>query len=177
MDNEFTLDYGLEIVRKRLLSAQKEIFSQLESMVNPDTVKIRNENRPLRKHGIKTKKNDYRDYYWITVYVGSSTYWITLFYNDLDEKSGNFHTQTGRIQFWKNIQFTSKKGIGSPNRKDIDGKWYFCSENSQDPNQRIDSEGYSAQIVAERFLDFLETNGERNIRKSNFEEVTSLCRK
>lgn len=177
MEEELTLDYGFEIVRKRLLKAQKEIFNELENTVNPDVVKTRTGNRPLRKHGRKTKLNDYRDYYWITVQIGNSTCWITLFYNDIDESSGNFHTQIGRIQFWKNIQFTSKKGIGSPNRKSIDGKWYFCSDNSCDPHIKIDGEGYCVQTVAKKFLEFLEENGEKNIQKSDLEEVTSICEK
>ena len=159
MSEIHSLDSALEAVRSCLAKAQKEIFEQLEQCVNPDTVTTRTGNRPLRKHGIKSKNNDYREYYWITVKTASNTYWITLFYNDVDKTSGNFHTQLGRIQFWKNIQPATSKGIGSPHRKGIDNNWYFCAENSKDPQIRIDDINYAEDVV-ERFLDFLDESEE-----------------
>lgn len=164
-DNQYTLDIGFEIIRKCLAREQKNIFNQLEKMLNPDTVKLKEPHRTYKRHGIKTKKNDYRDYYWIKVITKSSTYWITLFYNDVDKTSGNFHTQIGRIQFWKGID-TTANSIGSPNRKDSAGNWSLCLENAGDPKMRIDSPNYNVTELVNLFISFLEDNNESNIRKN-----------
>lgn len=55
----------------------------------------------------KDKKNDYRNYVWIEVVSNTKRkYWITLFYNDYDQKTLNVHTQFGKIQFWYDIYQT-----------------------------------------------------------------------
>lgn len=156
-ENNYTLDDGFEIIRKRLANAQKDIFLTLKNATAPKPLTILHKKGTYGSHGIKTKKNDYRDYFWIRVKYDNSIYWITLFYNDVDEKSGNFHTQLGRIQFWKNIKGI-EKGIGTPNRKDLEGHWYLCPENGSKFNLRIDDATYSAQAVVDKFLAFLELN-------------------
>ena len=71
-------------------------------------------------------------------------------------RTGNFHTQLGRIQFWKNIQSATSKGIGSPHRKGLDKNWYFCSNNSCPTDLKIGEENYKVQTVVKQFLSFLE---------------------
>ncbi len=164
MNGVQTLEEGIAIIRKRLLEAQKEIKEELVLQMNES---ILAEDVPnIQSTQGKKFKNDYREYYWIKVRTKLSHYWITLFHNDVDENSGNFHTQIGRIQFWKDISYKESR-IGTPNRRDSSGQWQFCRGNSYDSGFRIDEAEYSAKKVVEKFLEFLEKNGESNVRKQS----------
>lgn len=108
------------------------------------------------KRGVLSKKNDYRNYVWLSVPDGDSEYWITTFYLDIDPKSGNIHNQIGRIQFWKNIHSNKDGAVASPNMPAEDGRHYlFCPENSYDPDVRIYDRGFSAWDVAMAFNTFM----------------------
>lgn len=103
---------------------------------------------------------DYSAYFWITIAGAHSTYRITLFYTDANTENGNFRTQLGKIQFWKDIHYTDEDSIGSPNYKSPDGHWSLYSENSHDPHLKIDENDYSAQAVIDKFMAFLKENNE-----------------
>ena len=66
------------------------------------------------KQGLKNK-NNYNNYVWTEIEYSGRLFWITMFWNDVDnwdkslsDSSGNYHTQIGRIQFWKDIVVTEK---------------------------------------------------------------------
>lgn len=164
MSNIASIEDAFGFIREEFAKEQKRIGCELNERANGAIVKVERGNCKYGSRGVKTKKNDYRDFYWLSIRIQSRMYWITLFYNDVDSKSGNFHTQIGRIQFWKNIRCW-EVGIGTPHRKTENKHWYFCGENSFDPKLRIGTETYSAELVVEKFLAFLEKNGETNIRK------------
>lgn len=63
--------------------------------------------------GVNTIKNDRRLFVWIPINYKDNEYLITLFYNEIDERSGNCHSQIGRVQFVKGIN--ESKYISSPN--------------------------------------------------------------
>lgn len=166
-NNNLTLDEALEIVIKRLETEQSNIICELEARINPNYFKLE------AHRGVK-RKNDYRTFFWISVEISSRTYWITLFYNDIDKNSGNPHTQIGRIQFWRNIQTTPNNKIGTPHRKCTGGQWRFIFEHAKpsnpptkykDLNIKLYDKTYSPQIVVDEFFKFLEACGEINIRK------------
>lgn len=118
----------------------------------------------IARQGIETNGNDRRDYYWISITQNNKTYWLTLFYNEIDFASGNFHSQIGRIQFWKNIEQRGTHGQ-TPNYMQIldnDKRiWWMDMENCTQPNGRkgkptyIDGEDYDIDKIAEAFVSFI----------------------
>lgn len=110
----------------------------------------------LRKARGGFKKNDYRAYQWIVVKVNGHSYWLTTFYNDLDMRTGNIHTQYGRIQFWKNIH-----DEGGPNDR-LQGWWRPRMDNQWRKLEPtfLYQENYSAKRVVDLFGEFLRECGE-----------------
>ena len=161
MKNLSSLTEALETVRKELEKAQNEIYNELKKQ--SDNIPIAGLYRGKR-HGKKTALNDYLDYFWIEIKINNAIYWITLFYNDVDRHTGNFHTQLGRIQFWENINPKNK----SPNQKCPGSQWIFCSKNSFDPKIWITDDNYSSQRVVQAFIHFFKN--EKAIQKD--EEYT-----
>ncbi len=104
-------------------------------------------------------KNDYRAYQWIEVSIDNREYWITTVYNDLDFNSGNFHSQYGRIQFWKNIRKIGH--VSTPNDK-IEGWWRPRMDHQWRslPPTFVWSDDFSARRVVELFGQFLAECGE-----------------
>ena len=104
-------------------------------------------------------KNDYRAYQWIEVRIEGREYWITVVYNDLDFNSGNFHSQYGRVQFWKDIRKIGH--VSTPNDK-IGGWWRPRMDHQwrKLPPTFIWKEDFSAARVAELFGEFLAECGE-----------------
>ena len=118
-------------------------------------------------------KNDYRAYQWIEVRIGDREYWITAVYNDLDFNSGNFHSQYGRIQFWKDIRKIGH--VSTPNDKQ-NGWWRPRMDHQwrKLPPTFIWREDFSARRVAELFGEFLAECGENpDARTSPKSEVRS----
>jgi hypothetical protein len=153
-------------VRKLLATAQKEIYLELEKSINKNVVEILKGNNKYGSQG-KNIKNDYRNYFWIDVRIGENTYTIGLVHADVSPVNGNPHAQFGRIQFWKGVRYWGNDEVGSPHQKDSTGKyWCFCSENSDDQLEKltIDDDDYAVKTVA-AFLDFLEREGEQNVKK------------
>ena len=104
-------------------------------------------------------KNDYRAYQWIEVRIGDREYWITAVYNDLDFNSGNFHSQYGRVQFWKDIRKIGH--VSTPNDK-INGWWRPRMDHQwrKLPPTFVWKDDFSATRVAELFGEFLAECGE-----------------
>ena len=104
----------------------------------------------------KTSIKDYRNYMWICVIYHEKRYWLTLFYNDVDEKSGNFHTQFGRIQFWKNIERNLNRRYGINKQSDKDKTlWHYNKKDMYDPFVWIDSPDYKRKEVVQMFINFI----------------------
>ena len=104
-------------------------------------------------------KNDYRAYQWIEVRIEGREYWITVVFNDLDFNSGNFHSQYGRVQFWKDIRKIGH--VSTPNDK-INGWWRPRMDHQwrKLPPTFIWKDDFSAVRVAELFGEFLAECGE-----------------
>jgi hypothetical protein len=70
---------------------------------------------PFYRIGLDTETNDRQLYTWICIKKKDTRiYWITMFYNEVDSNTGNFHTQFGRIRFVKGIKKNRKRRC-SPN--------------------------------------------------------------
>lgn len=157
---EKTLQNGLKIICNILNNEQKEIFQLLNARLSHNQESTLKCNTLQLRQGCKNAYVDYSDYFWITITGAHSTYRITLFYTDANTENGNFRTQLGKIQFWKDIHYTDEDSIGSPNYKSPDGHWSLYSENSHDPHLKIGENGYSAQAVIDKFMAFLKENNE-----------------
>ena len=107
-------------------------------------------------------RNDFRIYVWLIIHFEDREYWITTFMNDLDELTGNPHTQIGRIQFWKNLTRPrpENKWCYTPSTLLENGKWMLNPEKSFDPNIKIYDDDYDCVKVINLFIDFLKDNGE-----------------
>lgn len=106
--------------------------------------------------------NDYSNYVWLEIKVDDgNSYWITLFYNDVDPKSGNFHTQFGRVQFWK--IYEKPRAVSGPNIKVGRKMWGFINCNSFDPKIWIDDKTYSIDKLIEKFENYV--NEEKIIKR------------
>lgn len=156
MNDNRTIEDCLCIIKKILHDEQEKIYLELSQQIINCTFIDSAETTIKSKHG-HSKKNDYQLYLWIDIKINSSSYWITLFFNDVDKAHGNFHTQIGRIQFWKNIHYP-RGSIGTPHVKGSCKKWLFISENSYDPQLKIGNADYSPQLVVEKFLQFIQGN-------------------
>lgn len=87
-------------LRSYLQQARNELYCLLKK--NFTDAKILGKGNEA--HGILSKENDRRDYYWVRALYNDREYWLTLFFHDIDSNSGHTHVQIGRIQFWKYIQ-------------------------------------------------------------------------
>ena len=106
--------------------------------------------------------NDYTNYFWLEFNIEGNIYWVTLFYNDIDEKSGNPHTQFGRIQFWKvNL---NEGAVNTPHRK-VEGKWEFCKGQASSYSVWMDDENYDPKKVVEAFKKFQNECRDSNNRR------------
>lgn len=146
---------ALATVQRVTSTAMDELYNELHA-AHP--------NLTIRKARGGFKKNDYRAYQWLSITIGEHTYWITMFYNDLDFSSGNFHTQYGRIQFWKNIhsqERSSGQTVATPNDR-LQGWWRPRMDHQWKklPPTFLSSEDYSAKKVVSLFEEFLAECGE-----------------
>ena len=109
-----------------------------------------------RRSAGRSRKNDYRNYQWISVKLEGREYLLATHHGNLDERTGNPHTQFGRIQFWRCA------GPNGPHARDADGVWRFRADNEDAalPPTRVWDEGYSSSAVVDRFVAFLERCGE-----------------
>ena len=109
-----------------------------------------------RQSGGRSRLNDYRNYQWISVKFGDREYLLTAHHNNLDVKTGNPHTQYGRIQFWRCL------GPNGPHERDAGGTWRFRADNEWRalPPTRVWDEDFSAARVVDLFAQFLTECGE-----------------
>lgn len=109
-----------------------------------------------RQSGGRSKRNDYRNYQWISVKFGEREYLLCTHHNNLDTHTGNPHTQLGRIQFWR------CDGPNGPHARDEGGVWryHFENEDATLPRICVWDESFSVADVVDRFLAFLERCGE-----------------
>ena len=154
-EDQKALADALSTVQRVCSNAMEEIFFELRT-AHPDL--------QMRKARGGFRKNDYRAFQWIVVTINDHIYWITLFYNDLDFRSGNFHTQYGRVQFWKDIHSESDpegRQETTPNDK-LQGWWRPRMDHQWKklPPTFISQEGYSAKEVVHQFELFMAECGE-----------------
>ena len=111
-----------------------------------------------RQSAGRSKKNDYRNYQWISVKIGGREYLLATHHGNLDVRTGNPHTQFGRIQFWR------CEGPQGPHSRDADGVWRFRADNEDRtlPPTRVWDETFSSAAVVDRFAAFLARCGETN---------------
>ena len=109
-----------------------------------------------RRSAGRSKKNDYRNYQWISVKSGGREYLLATHHANLDVRTGNPHAQFGRIQFWR------CEGPQGPHARDESGVWRFRADNEDStlPPTRVWDENYSSAAVVDRFVAFLERCGE-----------------
>ena len=111
-----------------------------------------------RRSAGRSKKNDYRNYQWISVKSGDREYMLATHHGNLDERTGNPHTQFGRIQFWRCA------GPNGPHTRDEGGVWRFRADNEDRslPPTHVWDEDFSSAAVVDRFVAFLARCGETN---------------
>ena len=111
-----------------------------------------------RRSAGRSKKNDYRNYQWISVKSGGREYLLATHHGNLDVRTGNPHAQFGRIQFWR------CEGPQGPHSRDESGVWRFRADNEDRtlPATHVWDEDYSSAAVVDRFVAFLERCGETN---------------
>ena len=116
-----------------------------------------------RRSAGRSTKNDYRNYQWISVKIDGREYMLATHHGNLDTRTGNPHTQFGRIQFWRCA------GPNGPHTRAADGVWRFRADNEDRtlPPTRVWDEDYSSAAVVDRFAAFLERCGETNALASS----------
>ena len=109
-----------------------------------------------RRSAGRSKKNDYRNYQWISVKTGGREYMLATHHSNLDVKTGNPHVQLGRVQFWR------CEGPQGPHSRDATGVWRFRADNEDGtiPRTRVWDDDFSCAAVVDRFAAFLERCGE-----------------
>ena len=109
-----------------------------------------------RRSAGRSKKNDYRNYQWISVKFDDREYMLATHHSNLDVNTGNPHVQLGRIQFWR------CEGPQGPHSRDATGVWRFRANNEDRtfPRTRVWDEDFSCSAVVDRFVAFLERCGE-----------------
>ena len=142
-----SVDASLAVVRAVCSSTLDALLSELRARY-PDIV--------ARRSGGRSQKNDYRNYLWISVKFGDREYMLAAHHGNLDARTGNPHTQFGRIQFWRCA------GPNGPHTRDADGVWRFRADNEDRtlPATHVWDEDFSSAAVVDRFVAFLESCGE-----------------
>ena len=142
-----SVDASLETVRRICQQTLGVILAELRA---------RYPGIEARQSGGRSKRNDYRNYQWISVKIDDREYLVTIHHNNIDLRTGNPHTQYGRLQFWKCA------GPNGPHTRDAFGVWRFRYDNAWNdmPRLRVWDEDYSSVRIAALFGDFLRDCGE-----------------
>ena len=160
------------VMRDYLYQAQDELYKILKEQIKTaniaDYVNVLATTTTRGKGS--TVGDDRRDYAWLCLQIGKRgaierTYWLTLFYNDVDPDRGNPHTQVGRIQFWKNVgKIAGKHGL-TPNGMTADGRFYLKPENADGRHKKtpiyIDADNYVPEQIVADFIDFVKEDYEK----------------
>ena len=143
------VDASLDVVRDVCSRTLDALLAELRARY-PDIV--------ARRSAGRSKKNDYRNYQWISVKFGEREYLLATHHGNLDTRTGNPHTQFGRIQFWRCA------GPNGPHTRDEDGVWRFRADNEDRnlPATHVWDEDFSSAAVVDRFVAFLVDCGETN---------------
>ena len=145
-----SVDESLETVRRICHDTLAVILAELQKR-HPDL--------EMRQSAGRSKKNDYRNYQWISVKAGGREYLVTIHHNNIDLRTGNPHTQYGRLQFWK------CEGPNGPHTRDDIGVWRFRYDNAwaKMPRIRVWDDDYSSARIAELFGEYLRECGEAGL--------------
>ena len=119
--------------------------------------------------GVNTSKNDRRLFVWVPIQDKGKEYLITLFYSEIDKKSGNCHSQVGRIQFVKDI--IPSKYISSPNNVLKEGNdekkkptvVEFCSYKWTNPLDYMDGKYTKEMCLNKKWITIDDVNCDDNI--------------
>ncbi len=154
-----SVDASLETVRQVCHDTLAVILAELQR---------RYPGLEARQSAGRSKKNDYRNYQWISVKIEGREYLLTIHHNNIDLRTGNPHTQYGRLQFWK------CPGPNGPHTRDEYGVWRFRYQNAwrKMPRLRVWDEDYSSARVAELFGEFLLACGE-GVESSKLKDESS----
>ena len=172
MDRISVLEYANSLIHAFLVKEQKILIKLLRERVD-SSIKVRagcggNSHSNMYIENDLLSINDYRNYLWICVKNGEQRHWLTLFFNDVDEKSGNFHTQFGRIQFWRNVDSVTKGRYGV-NRKCEENSacWVLDKGNMKDPHRWVDAPNYRPTEIVNDFLRFVRIENKFNEKGEN----------
>lgn len=169
MDKKLTYIDCIEILISLQKKAQKRIIEALGELGD------KNFNIPKydgkKGIGVNTKYNDRRLFVWIPIFVNDEEYLITLFLNEIDEKSGNCHSQIGRIQFVKNI--VPSRYISSPNKilgkgnnkKEQPTVVEFCSYKWKNPLDFMDGKYTKEKCLNKKWITIDDVNSNEDIPK------------
>ena len=124
MEEKYNFDKLTEMQIKLIACARENVISELKTIKDKNFT-IKND----RGMGIKRYPIDRRMHQWISTNYKDIEYCINFFYSEIDYKSGNIHTQMGRIMFTKGYRYNKSK-VSSPNEilKDYKGR-YMSDEN------------------------------------------------
>ena len=117
------LDKQIDLLNK----ARQKIVNELN---NCNSEYINADKKGGRGCGLSSKSSDDRRMYmWINTDYNNKEYVINLFKDEIDYRSGNCHSQIGRISFRKGYD-TNKSKTTSPNviLKDIKGRYQTNTE-------------------------------------------------
>ena len=142
-----SVDSSLETVRKVCSSALAAVLEELRT---------RFPGIQARQSGGRSKRNDYRNYQWISVKFGDREYLVCAHHGNLDTRTGNPHTQMGRFQFWR------CEGPNGPHSRDENGVWRYRFDNEDQtlPRTCVWDEDFSASALVDRFVAVLRRHGE-----------------
>lgn len=165
MNKQLTCADCIETLNSLQKSAQKRIIEALQEYSNFDIPKYDGRTGI----GVETSKNDRRLFVWIPIRDKGTEYLITLFYSEIDKKSGNCHTQIGRIQFVKNI--IPSKYISSPNNVLIKGNdekeqptvIEFCSYKWINPLDYMDGKYTKEMCLNRKWITIDDVNCDDNV--------------
>ena len=125
--DKFTFNDLHENQIKKIADARKKIKKELEKLKLEDfKVVSSSKGRKCENTG-----NDRRIFQWISTKYKDVEYAINFFHSEIDENSGNCHTQIGKIMFTKGYCLNKSKKLTSPNviLKDSHGH-YMTNGNS-----------------------------------------------
>lgn len=165
VDKELTYDDCMKTLISLQKSAQKRIIEALQERNKFNVPKYDGKTGI----GVDTRKNDRRLFVWVPIQYKNKEYLITLFHSEIDKRSGNCHSQLGRIQFVKDI--ISSKYISSPNKILKKGKDQneqptvveFCSYKWLNPLDYMDGKYTKEMCKNKKWITIDDVNGDDNI--------------
>lgn len=145
------------------LDIERDILSEIANNIKDElNSKLKNQNYNFTIDVRYGNIEKFRDYVWLHIKDENNQkcYLITLFFNDINDKSSNPRTQFGRIQFWKDVIEPDEedKEIPSPHihvKDNGDILLEFAKSKSYDPEQVIYDGTYDVSKLINDFIDFI----------------------